>query len=103
VFPYREIDGSGAMSHAVRFEKPIVASNVGGFAEPPFRDYVELVPPDDATALARVLSDLLDDSARLTSLTDKSRTLRSLLPSWPAFAAACQLMYRGIATRRSDD
>ena len=100
VFPYREIDGSGALSHAIRFGKPIVASRVGGFAEPPFKDYMELVPPDDADALATTLAGLLDEPARLQHLAQKAISLHHLLPSWVDYALACQAAYRDIISKR---
>jgi hypothetical protein len=100
VFPYREIDGSGALSHAIRFEKAIVASRVGGFAEAPFRDYIELVPPEDAGALAATLTGLLDAPTRLRGLEQQTRILRSLLPSWIDYALACRNAYREIMLQR---
>jgi glycosyltransferase involved in cell wall biosynthesis len=96
VFPYREIDGSGALSHAVKFGKPIVASRVGGFDEPPFRDCLELVAPDDAGALATKLTQLLDEPVRLQLLADKVTTLLHLLPTWTEYARACQTAYRDL-------
>jgi glycosyltransferase involved in cell wall biosynthesis len=100
VFPYREIDGSGALSHAIRFEKPIVASRVGGFAEAPFRDYIELVPPEDASALAATLTGLLDAPSRLQYLEQQTRILQSKLPSWVDYALACRNAYREVMPKR---
>ena len=99
VFPYREIDGSGALSHAIPFEKPIVASRVGGFSELPFADYLELVPPNNAHCLAATLMELLDNPARLECLAVKSSALRSSLPSWHIYAQACQTAYRQIISK----
>jgi glycosyltransferase involved in cell wall biosynthesis len=100
VFPYREIDGSGALSHAIRFGKPIVASRVGGFAESPFKDYIEMVPPEDASALAATLTELLDKPERLRELGRQASTLQSLLPSWIDYAQACRTVYREILPAR---
>ena len=99
VFPYREIDGSGALSHAIQFGKPIVASRVGGFSERPFVEYLELVPPNDVRSLAATLTELLDNPARVDDLSKKSSALRELLPSWHAYAQACQTAYREIILR----
>lgn len=96
VFPYREIDGSGALALATRFGKPIVASRVGVFAEPPVKDHVALVPPGDAPALAATLEALLDDAPRRAALAERSRALATLLPSWEAFAEACAAAYAEI-------
>ena len=100
VFPYREIDGSGALSHAIRFEKPIVASNVGGFAEAPFRDHIELVPPADAGALQTTLERLLNNPARLEDLRRQAGKLKNLLPSWADFARTCEIAYSEIQANR---
>lgn len=99
VFPYREIDGSGALSHAINFEIPIVASRVGGFAEAPFKDYIELVPPDDSSALAATLAGLLNDPARLSDLKQRTCKLRSSIPSWTDYARACRTAYGEIGPR----
>jgi glycosyltransferase involved in cell wall biosynthesis len=100
VFPYRGIDGSGALSHAIRFAKPIVASRVGGFAEAPIKDHLELVPADDPNALAATLAGLLDAPDRLAALGRKAAALEGVLPSWPAFATACRDAYDAILNER---
>jgi glycosyltransferase involved in cell wall biosynthesis len=100
VFPYREIDGSGALSHAIRFEKPIVASRVGGFAEAPFDDHIDFVPPENPQALAARLEALLDDPRQLQKLKQRTRQLRDVLPSWKDYAVACRDIYREIAPTR---
>jgi glycosyltransferase involved in cell wall biosynthesis len=99
VFPYREIDGSGALSHAIRFEKPIVATNVGGFAESPFAEHIELVPPEDAISLASTLAGLLDEPARRCELARQTSKLWALLPSWRDYAVACRTAYSEIIRR----
>ena len=52
VFPYREIDASGAFACASQFGKPIVATDLGVFAEAPVRDHLRLLPPESPEALA---------------------------------------------------
>lgn len=100
VFPYREIDGSGALALAARFGKPIVASRVGVFAEPPVASRVELVPPEDPEALAATLAGLLDTPDRLTDLGRRAAALENELPSWKDFAEACRETYRAIIAQR---
>ena len=100
VFPYREIDGSGALSHAIRFEKPVVASRVGGFAEAPFDNYIDFVPPENPQALAARLEALLDDPEQLQVLTQRMGQLGDVLPSWKDYAKACRDSYREIAPTR---
>jgi len=100
VFPYREIDGSGALALAARYGKPIVASRVGVFAEPPVESHAELVPPEDPKALAATLGGLLDAPERLTDLGRRSAALENELPSWQDFAAACHETYAAIVEQR---
>ena len=100
VFPYREIDGSGALALAASFAKPIVASRVGVFAEPPVEDHVELVPPEDPQALAATLAGLLDAPDRMAALGRSAAALEERLPSWPAFAEACHRTYAAIVDQR---
>jgi glycosyltransferase involved in cell wall biosynthesis len=100
VFPYREIDGSGALALAASFAKPIVASRVGVFAEPPVENHVELVPPEDPKALAAMLAGLLDSPDRLAALGRRSAALQDELPSWQSFAAACRGAYETILAER---
>jgi glycosyltransferase involved in cell wall biosynthesis len=96
VFPYREIDASGALALAAGRGKPIVASAVGAFAERPAADHLLLVPPGNARALADVLERLI--------LTPEERSLRGqlalglavALPGWPTFAARCLEIYAGL-------
>jgi glycosyltransferase involved in cell wall biosynthesis len=100
VFPYRDIDGSGALSHAVQFAKPIVASEVGGFAESPIRDHVQLVPRENPSALATELCRLMDNPEMLQALGRLSAALREALPSWSEYARNCHLAYSEIIRSR---
>ncbi|MFO1048914.1 MAG: glycosyltransferase family 4 protein [Geminicoccaceae bacterium] len=94
VFPYLQIDASGAFALAVAAGKPIVASRVGVFAESPAAEHVELVPPGDAKALAIALARLVDDAAARRELASRTRALNATVASWPAFAASCLDFYR---------
>jgi glycosyltransferase involved in cell wall biosynthesis len=86
VFPYREIDASGALALAVAAGKPIVASAVGVFGERPTADHVSVVPPGDAAALARALTTLAGDPAARERLAAGSRALAETFVSWRSFA-----------------
>ncbi|MEJ5231636.1 MAG: glycosyltransferase [Geminicoccaceae bacterium] len=101
VFPYREIDGSGALAATARFGKAIVATAVGTFAEPPARDCLELVPPEDPAALAERLRTLIEVPARRAEAAARAARLAELLPSWERFAAACLALYERTLERRS--
>jgi glycosyltransferase involved in cell wall biosynthesis len=99
VFPYREIDGSGALAATARFGKAIVATAVGAFAEPPARDCLELVPPGDPVALAERLRALIELPARRRKAAARVARLAELLPSWERFAAACLACYEAVSGR----
>ena len=94
VFPYREIDGSGALALAASYGRPIVASAVGVFAEPPVRDHVALIPAEDAGALAAELHRLIADPAARAGLARRSATLAERLGDWRGYARACLEFYR---------
>ncbi len=100
-FPYREIDASGALTLAVRAGRPIVASTVGVFAEPPAAEHLRLVPPGDVPALATALEQLIADPASRRRQAAASRALEAAIPGWPAFARACLGIYRRLAAGRT--
>ena len=96
VFPYREIDASGAFACASQFGKPIVASEIGVFAGPPVCDHVALVPPADPGALASRLGQILEDSEDRSNLADLSRRLQDHMYSWQRFADDCVTIYESL-------
>ena len=100
VFPYREIDGSGALALAASHGKAILASRVGVFAEPPVGDRVHLVPPDDVEALTRALEHLIAVPEARAALAASCRDLASHLGDWRGYARACLEFYRGRAGDR---
>jgi len=59
VLPYRQASQSGVGSWAKRHGRPIVATNVGGLPELVTSDTGRLVPPEDPSALARALVEVL--------------------------------------------
>jgi glycosyltransferase involved in cell wall biosynthesis len=99
VFPYREIDASGAFALAVAQGLPIVASAIGVFKEPPAARHIRLVPPGDAAALAAALRELVVEPAARARLALGSRQLQAGLASWQDFARSCLALYRAIARR----
>jgi glycosyltransferase involved in cell wall biosynthesis len=96
VFPYREIDASGALALAVAQGLPIVASAIGVFKEPPVADHIRLVPPGDAPALAEALHELVREPEARARLARGSRRLQEGLVSWRGFAERCLLLYRDL-------
>jgi glycosyltransferase involved in cell wall biosynthesis len=64
VLPYsrtERFDQSGVLATALAFGTPTVLTDVGGFAEVAATGAAQLVAPGDPDALARALSDLLED------------------------------------------
>jgi len=64
VLPYsrtERFDFSGVLSTALAFGKPVVLTDVGGFAEVAATGAARLVPPDDPAALRDALRDLIED------------------------------------------
>jgi glycosyltransferase involved in cell wall biosynthesis len=100
VFPYREIDASGAFACASQFGKPIVATALGAFAEPPARDHLRLLPPEDPDALAQALDELIADPAARASLAERSRALQKLMYTWDRFARDCIDLYGRLKAER---
>ncbi|GBD44953.1 GDP-mannose:glycolipid 4-beta-D-mannosyltransferase [bacterium HR40] len=99
VFPYREIDGSGALALAASYGKAIVASRIGVFAEPPVADRVALVEPEDVDGLAAVLDRLLADPAARAALARRAAGLAAELGDWRAYARACLAFYAATSSR----
>jgi glycosyltransferase involved in cell wall biosynthesis len=66
VLPYRDTEHSGVLYAALAFGKPLILSAVGGFPEVAEQSAALLVPPEDPTALAMALRELVaDEAARL--------------------------------------
>src|SRR5262249_27964386 len=55
VLPYRDAEQSGVLYAALAFGRAIVLTDVGGFAEVARVGAAQLVPPEDAAALARAI------------------------------------------------
>ncbi|MGI9658701.1 MAG: glycosyltransferase family 4 protein [Gaiellaceae bacterium] len=97
IFPYRaELDQSGALLRALGSGVPVVAYDVGGMAEPVRRFGAgTVVAPDDEPGLARALSELLDDPARLEEARQGALRAREEL-NWAASAREHLAMYREL-------
>jgi glycosyltransferase involved in cell wall biosynthesis len=82
VLPYREIDQSGVLMTAIAFDKPIVASRVGGLAET-IKDGVHgrLFPAGDVPALTAALEEILGHPERRRDMEKSVRELRESI-SW---------------------
>src|SRR3984957_8183722 len=68
VLPYREIEQSGVLFTALAFGKPLLLSDVGGFAEVAALGGAHAVAPGDARGLRAALQELLPDPHKLAPL-----------------------------------
>lgn len=99
VLPYRQIDQSGVLLTAVGYGTPVVATDVGGFGEV-VEDgtHGRLVAPEDPSAFAAAVEDLLtDDDAREAMSAAMDRLADEL--SWTAIAEQTTEVYRRAGER----
>jgi len=87
VFPYREIDASGALMTALPYGKAVVASRLGLFDELlQHEETALLVEPDNPSALAMALTEIADYPARTTALGERSAKLAKEVCGWERIA-----------------
>ena len=97
VFPYRDIDQSGALMSLLPFGKPVVASSIGGFAEV-LTDGVHgsLVEPENPENLADALEPLLTDESRRDEMGAAVRELATTTYSWETIAQKTTTVYESL-------
>jgi glycosyltransferase involved in cell wall biosynthesis len=96
VLPYRDADQSGVLYTALAFGKPLVLSDVGGFAEVAAHGAARLVPPGDETALAAALRELLDDAEARSALAAAAARAAAGPYSWDTVAQSTLALYREL-------
>ena len=103
VLPYTDGSQSGIISIAGSFKKPVVATNVGNFAE-----MVEdgttgfLVPPKDANALAEAIIELLNNDKLRQEMGENAYRVLSDKFSWDKVAQKTLQVYQeAIEARKS--
>ncbi len=96
--PYRDAEHSGVLYTALAFGKPLVLSAVGGFPEVAAAGAARLVPPEDPTALAATLSELIDDPAARAKLAAAAERAASGPYSWDAIARQTLALYEELTT-----
>ena len=100
VFPYREIDASGALMTVLPYGKAIVASRVGVFAELlRHRDTALLVDPDNPGALASALASIAEDRTMATDMGRRAQSLANDVCGWDRIAGLTLEAYRGTISR----
>jgi glycosyltransferase involved in cell wall biosynthesis len=100
VLPYRDAEHSGVLYTGLAFGKPLVLSAVGGFPEVAATGAARLVQPDDPTALAAALSELIADPTARERLAAAAREAADGPYSWDAIAAQTLTLYRDLLDRR---
>ncbi len=78
---------------------PVIATTVGGIPDVCTSANAVLVPPNDATALARAMTSLLEDEAKRDSLAASGHALARERFSWDAVAREYGAVYASVASR----
>jgi len=102
VFPYREIDASGALMTALPYGRAIVASRVGLFAELLCHEETALlVQPGDPVTLGAALARLVQEPSMTRELGQRAATLAREVCSWERIAEKTLALYHeALETRR---
>ena len=95
VFPYRRIDGSGALLTALAYGKPVIATDVGMFGEL-ITDSSALVTPNSVESLAQKLRSLLQSPEELKSLQGIATETARRIPSWTAIGQQTLKLYQSL-------
>jgi glycosyltransferase involved in cell wall biosynthesis len=97
VLPYREVDQSGVLMTAIAFDKPIVASRVGGMPET-VKDGVHgyLVSPGDVRELSEALRKILSQPEQRRTMAQELQRLRTGPLSWSRSADRTIEVYQSI-------
>jgi glycosyltransferase involved in cell wall biosynthesis len=96
VLPYREIDQSGVLYTALAFGKPMIVSDVGGFAEVAAEGAAHAVRPGAPVELAAAIQQLLDDPAERERLAQAAAAAATGRYSWDSIAQQTLTLYRAL-------
>ena len=99
ICPYKDATQSGVVMSAFAFNKPIIATNVGGLPEQVEHDkYGLIVPPCDVEALANAMNHLLSNPEKLQEYADNiDRDYSEGPKSWKEIAKKLNAIYQEIA------
>jgi glycosyltransferase involved in cell wall biosynthesis len=95
VFPYRRIDGSGALLTALAYGKPVIATNVGVFGEL-ITDPTALVDPNSIESLAQKLRSLSENPEVLNKLQEIATETARRIPDWKTIARQTLELYQSL-------
>jgi glycosyltransferase involved in cell wall biosynthesis len=95
VLPYRRLDSSGVLATAIGYRRPVVVTDVGSLGEI-VREFGagEVVPPDDAAALAAACTRLLEPEALAAAARGAEAAARAL--TWAGAAAQHEQVYESV-------
>jgi len=96
VLPYREIEQSGVLFTALAFGKPVLLSDVGGFAEVAAAGLARAVPVGDPAALRAALEQLLGDPGARAALSERARAASAGDYGWAHIAERTLALYRSL-------
>jgi len=96
VLPYRQADQSGVLFTALAFAKPLVISDVGGFAELAAEGAARAVPVADADALRVALQELIGDPRARQALAAGADAAARGRYAWDAVARRTLALYRSL-------
>ena len=100
VYPYREIEASGALMLSLPYGKPIIASNIGLFSEMLVSGvHGRLVEPEDAQGLSEALEFLANDKDFRAQAGHHVKQLADGIPSWTEIADKTAREYHKVARR----
>jgi glycosyltransferase involved in cell wall biosynthesis len=109
LLPYREIDASGVAMSAIARGVPVLATAIGGFEELfEGEGGARLVPPADAAALSKAITDWISAPEKLKAAAEAMRLRRTRIPSWKEIAGLHLAVYaeahaRWMIGRKQDD
>lgn len=98
--PYRDAEHSGVLYTGLAFGKPLVLSAVGGFPELAPTGAARIVPPEDPTALAAVLAELVGDEGARAEMATAATAAATGPYSWDEAARQTLALYRDLLARR---
>jgi glycosyltransferase involved in cell wall biosynthesis len=100
VLPYRDTEHSGVLYTGLAFGKPLVLSAVGGFPELAPTGAARIVPPEDPSALATALAELVGDESARAEMAAAAREAAAGPYSWDEVARQTLALYRDLLARR---
>ena len=102
MFPYREIDASGALLQALPLGNAIVASRVGGFANLFDGDLEEyLFDSEDWQRCTQIMAGLLEDADKRALAGQRIKHRADNIDSWTEIGSKTRALYESIQSSRA--